>query len=57
MPLTDDLQALVLSHGTELALRQWALAHGMRSLRHLGLMWVLRGETSLSEVLVNTPDG
>jgi type IV pilus assembly protein PilB len=57
MPLTDDLQALVLSHGTELTLRQWALAHGMRSLRHLGLMWVQRGETSLSEVLTNTPDG
>jgi type IV pilus assembly protein PilB len=57
MPLTDALQALVLNQGSELALRQWALAHGMRSLRHLGLMRVQRGETSLSEVLVNTPDG
>ncbi|MEY4506464.1 MAG: type pilus assembly ATPase PilB [Pseudomonadota bacterium] len=56
MPMTDDLQALVLQNSGELALRQAAQAAGIRSLRTLGLIWVQRGQTTLGEVLLNTPD-
>jgi type II secretory ATPase GspE/PulE/Tfp pilus assembly ATPase PilB-like protein len=54
--MTDDLQALVLQNSSELALRQAAQAAGIRSLRTLGLVWVQRGQTTLGEVLLNTPD-
>lgn len=56
LPMTDALQALILQNSSELALREAALAAGMRSLRALGLIWVQRGLTSLGEVLMNTPD-
>jgi type II secretory ATPase GspE/PulE/Tfp pilus assembly ATPase PilB-like protein len=54
--MTDTLQALILRNSSELALREAALAAGMRSLRALGLIWVQRGLTSMGEVLLNTPD-
>jgi type II secretory ATPase GspE/PulE/Tfp pilus assembly ATPase PilB-like protein len=56
LPMTDALQALILQNSSELALREAALAAGMRSLRALGLIWVQRGLTSMGEVLMNTPD-
>lgn len=56
MPLTNDLQSLILGHRDELTLRQAALEGGMRSLRALGLLWVQRGHTTLGEVLMNTPE-
>lgn len=56
LPMTDELQALILQNPGELALREAAHAAGMRSLRALGLIWVQRGLTSMGEVLMNTPD-
>jgi len=56
LPMTDALQSLILQNSSELALREAALAAGMRSLRALGLIWVQRGLTSMGEVLMNTPD-
>jgi type IV pilus assembly protein PilB len=56
MPMTDTLQSLVLDNSGELVLRQAARAEGMRSLRALGLLWVLRGQTTMGEILMNTPD-
>jgi type IV pilus assembly protein PilB len=56
LPMTDALQTLILQNHGELALREAALAAGMRSLRALGLIWVQRGLTSMGEVLLNTPD-
>jgi type IV pilus assembly protein PilB len=56
MPMSDELPSLILGHSGELALRQAALAGGMRSLRALGLLWVQRGQTTLGEVLMNTPE-
>ncbi len=56
LPMTDGLQSLILQNSSELALREAALAAGMRSLRALGLIWVQRGLTSMGEVLMNTPD-
>jgi general secretion pathway protein E len=54
--MSDTLQALILQNPGELALREAAIAAGMRSLRALGLIWVQRGLTSMGEVLMNTPD-
>lgn len=56
LPMSDTLQALILQNPGELALREAAIAAGMRSLRALGLIWVQRGLTSMGEVLMNTPD-
>jgi type IV pilus assembly protein PilB len=56
LPMTDALQSLILQNSGELALREAAIAAGMRSLRALGLIWVQRGLTSMGEVLMNTPD-
>lgn len=51
MPVTPQLQALMLQDASGLALAQQAQREGLRSLREAGLRKVLAGQTSLAEVL------
>jgi general secretion pathway protein E len=57
MLLVDDaLRRLVHDRASEQALRDYALAHGMRTLRDDGLRWVRQGVTSLEEIVRVTRD-
>jgi general secretion pathway protein E len=47
----DELRGLVHDVGSEQALRNHALRHGMVSLREDGFRWVAAGETTVEEVL------
>jgi general secretion pathway protein E len=47
----DELRRLIHDRAAEQQLREYALAHGMRSLREDGMRWVLQGVTSLEEIV------
>jgi general secretion pathway protein E len=51
LTVDDPLRRLIHDQAPEHALREHALAHGMRSLRDDGLRWVRAGDTALEEVL------
>jgi general secretion pathway protein E len=47
----DGLRRLIHDRAAEQALREYALAHGMRSLREDGMRWARQGVISLEEVV------
>ncbi|RZL48778.1 MAG: type IV-A pilus assembly ATPase PilB, partial [Variovorax sp.] len=54
MPITEDMQRIILADGSALELAQQARKDGVRSLRESGLHKVRLGMTSLEEVLAVT---
>jgi type IV pilus assembly protein PilB len=54
MPISEDLQRIILADGTALEIADQARAEGVRSLRQSGLHKVRLGVTSLEEVLAVT---
>jgi type IV pilus assembly protein PilB len=57
MPVSADMQALILQEAGSQVLAQQAQREGVVSLRAAGLRKVLQGITSLDEVVANTRDG
>jgi type IV pilus assembly protein PilB len=57
MPVSAEMQSLILQEAGSQALAQQAQREGVASLRLAGLRKVLQGITSLDEVLANTRDG
>ena len=51
MMVDDPLRQLIHARAPEQALREYALAHGMRPMREDGMRWVAQGLVSLEEVL------
>ncbi|MDB5806183.1 MAG: pilB, partial [Betaproteobacteria bacterium] len=51
MPISEEIQRIILSHGTALDIADQAGREGIRSLRESGLVKVRQGMTSLEEVL------
>jgi type IV pilus assembly protein PilB len=51
MPISEDIERIILNHGTALEIEEQARKDGVRTLREAGLMKVKQGMTSLEEVL------
>ncbi len=51
MPITEEIERIILSHGTALEIEAQAKNEGIRTLRESGLVKVKQGLTSLEEVL------
>ncbi len=51
MPISEEMQRLILTGGTALDIAKQAEEEGVRSLRKSGLLKVKKGDTSLEEVL------
>jgi type IV pilus assembly protein PilB len=51
MPITEDIQRIILRDGSALDIAEQAKRDGVRSLREAGLHKVKMGLTSLEEVL------
>jgi len=51
MPITEEIEKIILAHGTALEIEHQARREGIRSLRESGLQKVKQGLTSLEEVL------
>ncbi len=51
MPITEEIERIILSHGTALEIEAQARNEGIRTLRESGLVKVKQGLTSLEEVL------
>jgi type IV pilus assembly protein PilB len=51
MPISEEIQRIILRSGSALDIAQQASAEGVRSLRESGLLKVRQGMTSLDEVL------
>ena len=51
MPITEEMQKLILAGGNALQIAAQAEAEGVRDLRRSGLMKVMQGMTSIEEVL------
>ncbi len=51
MPITDEIERIILANGTAPEIAQQSESEGVRSLRQSGLMKVRQGLTSLEEVL------
>jgi len=51
LPLNDDLRRIIIKGGSALEIKAEGLRQGCGSLRRCGLMNVMRGRTSLEEVL------
>ena len=51
MPISEEIEKIILSHGTALQIEEQARADGINSLRESGLVKVRHGLTSLEEVL------
>jgi general secretion pathway protein E/type IV pilus assembly protein PilB len=56
MPMTEDIQELVLTRASSGAIRRKAVEQGMKSLREDGWRLVRAGRTTISEVVSNTKD-
>ncbi len=54
MPISEEIQRIILDHGTALDIARQARAEGVRTLRESGLVKVRLGLTSLEEVLAVT---
>jgi type IV pilus assembly protein PilB len=54
MPITEEIQRIILRDGSALDIAEQASREGVRSLRHAGLHKVKLGVTSLEEVLAVT---
>jgi type IV pilus assembly protein PilB len=51
MPISEDIERIILAHGTALEIEQQAKLDGVKTLRESGLLKVKQGMTSLEEVL------
>ncbi len=51
MPITEEIERIILAHGSALDIESQARSEGVRTLRESGLMKVKQGLTSLEEVL------
>ena len=51
MPISEEMQRLILTGGTALDIAKQAEEEGVRSLRQSGLLKVRKGDTSLEEIL------
>ena len=51
MPISEEIERIILAHGTALQIEEQARADGVDSLREAGLVKVKHGLTSLEEVL------
>jgi type IV pilus assembly protein PilB len=56
MPITEEMQRIILADGSAMAIAEQARREGVRSLRESGLHKVKLGITSLEEVLGCTND-
>jgi type IV pilus assembly protein PilB len=56
MPITEEIQRLILSNGSAVDLARQAKRDGVRDLRQSGLVKVKIGATSLEEVIAATND-
>jgi type IV pilus assembly protein PilB len=54
MPISEEIQRIIMANGTSLDLAAQATAEGVRDLRQSGLIKVKQGVTSLDEVLATT---
>jgi len=54
MPITEEMQRIIMANGTSLEIAAQAEAEGVRDLRRSGLLKVKQGVTSLDEVLATT---
>ncbi|HEV2610571.1 MAG TPA: type IV-A pilus assembly ATPase PilB [Noviherbaspirillum sp.] len=51
MPISEDIERIILAHGTALEIEEQARNDGVKTLREAGLVKVKQGLTSLEEVL------
>jgi type IV pilus assembly protein PilB len=51
MPISEEIERIILAHGTALEIEAQARAEGVKTLRQSGLVKVRQGLTSLEEVL------
>ena len=51
MPISEEIERIILAHGTALEIEHQATVDGVKSLRESGLVKVKHGQTSLEEVL------
>ncbi|ASK27601.1 type IV-A pilus assembly ATPase PilB [Neisseria chenwenguii] len=56
MPITEEMQRVIMNNGTEVDIMNMAYQEGMVDLRRAGLLKVMQGLTSLEEVTANTND-
>ena len=56
MPVSDEMQKVIMNNGTEVDIMNMAYQEGMVDLRRAGLMKVMQGLTSLEEVTAHTND-
>jgi type IV pilus assembly protein PilB len=54
MPVTEEIQRIIMANGSSLDIEAQAQAEGVRDLRQSGLLKVKQGVTSLDEVLATT---
>jgi type IV pilus assembly protein PilB len=56
MPISEEMQRIILSNGTAMDIADQAARDGVRTLRQSGLLKVKQGLTSLEEVIGVTND-
>ncbi|WP_373752878.1 type IV-A pilus assembly ATPase PilB [Neisseria weixii] len=56
MPITEEMQRVIMNNGTEVDIQNMAYQEGMVDLRRAGLLKVMQGLTSLEEVTAHTND-
>jgi type IV pilus assembly protein PilB len=54
MPISEDMQRIILAHGSVLDISTQAAKEGILSLRETGILKVMQGVTSLEEILAVT---
>ena len=54
MPITEDIQRIILAEGTAMDIAEQARKEGVRDLRQSGLIKVRAGVTTLEEVIAVT---
>ncbi|OFN84486.1 type IV-A pilus assembly ATPase PilB [Neisseria sp. HMSC064E01] len=56
MPITEEMQRIIMNNGTEVDIMNMAYKEGMVDLRRAGLLKAMQGLTSLEEVIAHTND-
>ena len=54
MPISEDMQRIIMTNGNSMDLEEQARREGVRDLRRSGLLKAKQGLTSLEEVLATT---
>jgi len=54
MPISEEIQRIILTQGTAMDIAKQAKAEGVRDLRESGLVKVKQGVTSLEEIIAVT---